>query len=625
MKKIILILIGILLFPVLQAAEKEKTWANLNETCFTGKAQIKNPVKGTIKIGTRFRSQLFFVQNKSVLPPKIFEYGKQKYLNYSILSISGVTASEAAKTRYLFDGNFKTVLKFDPYSKENPGIIIDAKRVLHAGSFALKLHYKGQVKVKYYVSKNAKKYIEVNRPQSYSWRYLKIRFETYKRKDPKKYPVSISELNILTQAPTTYLVNSASQLPISLFAGFECKDNDFGKLYNQTKAKVRKTRYSLNAATKKYTVNLKLNPKYNTDFDNDGILNHKDNCPFAANFNQQDKDQDLVGDVCDFDNETRNFHDKDRDHDGVGDSLDNCIYIYNPRQMDSNADKRGDLCSDDDNDGVIGHQDNCIHIPNNNQKDININGIGDACEFDKDSDGVFDSVDNCISIKNSNQSDKDKDNIGDACDNCSLYNPRQLDKNRNGKGDRCEEQEQYVQNNDKDADGVLDSNDNCKLIPNKNQKDKDKDGIGDVCDNCPQLQNSDQIDKDMNKIGDLCEDSDKDGVVGYRDNCMYHPNEKQADADNDEIGDVCEDDDHDGIVAFDDNCPYVYNKDQWDNDRDGLGDKCDDKDDRLLESNRWIVIGVIVFITIVFGIMIFIMIRKIAKDSPSQNSNKTEK
>ncbi len=46
-------------------------------------------------------------------------------------------------------------------------------------------------------------------------------------------------------------------------------------------------------------------------------------------------------------------------------------------------------------------------------------------------------------------------------------------------------------------------------------------------------------------------------------------------------------------------------------DRDGIGDKCDDKDDRLLESNRWLVIGIIVLITLIFGVLIFRMIRKL--------------
>ena len=60
-----------------------------------------------------------------------------------------------------------------------------------------------------------------------------------------------------------------------------------------------------------------------TDYDNDGIANADDNCPFIANSDQKDSDGDLVGDAC-----------------------DNCRYISNPNQTDSDGDLLGDACDD---------------------------------------------------------------------------------------------------------------------------------------------------------------------------------------------------------------------------------------------------------------------------------------
>lgn len=72
------------------------------------------------------------------------------------------------------------------------------------------------------------------------------------------------------------------------------------------------------------------------DWDNDGIFNENDNCPFVANYDQ-----------------------KDSDGDGIGDPCDNCRYVSNPSQDDSDGDLLGDLC-DGDNPNDI---DNTITLP----------------------------------------------------------------------------------------------------------------------------------------------------------------------------------------------------------------------------------------------------------------------
>lgn len=79
---------------------------------------------------------------------------------------------------------------------------------------------------------------------------------------------------------------------------------------------------------------------------------------------QLDSDSDLVGDMCD-DNE-------DIDEDGHQNSLDNCPYIANSNQADHDNDGKGDECDhDDDNDGIPDDRDNCRLVSNREQQDSN--------------------------------------------------------------------------------------------------------------------------------------------------------------------------------------------------------------------------------------------------------------
>ncbi|XP_042371440.1 thrombospondin-1-like, partial [Plectropomus leopardus] len=101
-----------------------------------------------------------------------------------------------------------------------------------------------------------------------------------------------------------------------------------------------------------------------------------------------DSDSDLVGDMCD--------NNQDIDEDGHQNSLDNCPYIANSNQADHDNDGKGDACDhDDDNDGIPDDRDNCRLVPNRDQLDSDGDGSGDACFDDFDNDSIPDALDPC--------------------------------------------------------------------------------------------------------------------------------------------------------------------------------------------------------------------------------------
>jgi hypothetical protein len=206
--------------------------------------------------------------------------------------------------------------------------------------------------------------------------------------------------------------------------------------------------------------------QYVDDYDDDGVADYWDNCPYVPNQDQASADGDMFGDACDNCIAIENELQMDLDGDGLGDdcdddidgdelpnAADDCPTVPNPpvdgAQPDADEDGEGDACDgDDDGDSVVDLYDNCPLIWNPDQAPIS----GSACFRDTDGDGVYDHRDNCIGDDNAEQSDTDEDGIGDACDT------------------------------DLDGDGAANDLDMCPTVFQQGQVDTDRDGSGEECD-----------------------------------------------------------------------------------------------------------------------------------------------
>jgi len=550
----------IILFVLLFVSFWNVYWSGLSNNfdlgCFEyykkiNKEDINSGEIYKIKLNTT--KDLVIKQNDSISEYKYFGANNDIYSYSNSLWLD---------SKFLTDYNSKTFYELN--SKTQNEIIISFATPLEKKSFEFLFDYSSFSSTPtFFIWNNLDSLDEVlkNNISDFSFKYLKIKFENISKKS-FIHNIVIRELNFPKKL-NTILVKSENNSDIEFYSTFNCKNKDFSK---QLKSE---TNFSVDINTKTIELNFEKNPEYNV------------------------------------------FWKKDFDNDWIEDSLDNCKQIYNPFQKDKNWDWIWNLCSDDDRDWVLWYKDNCIDIKNSDQKDLNINWVWDVCEFDKDSDSIFDSLDNCINIPNKDQIDTDKDWIWNLCDNSIYYNPKQLDKNNNWIWDITEQKEKQLEKNDSDKDWIVDWKDNCSIFPNPNQLDSDNDWIWDACDNCKNIQNRNQLDFNDNKVWDICEDSDGDWIQGLMDNCINISNPDQQDSDNNWIWNLCEDSDRDNILFINDNCPYDYNPKQENLDNDEFWDKCDKEDNRLLESNKWIFITLLILIAAAFWWGIYMMIQKI--------------
>jgi len=101
------------------------------------------------------------------------------------------------------------------------------------------------------------------------------------------------------------------------------------------------------------------------------------------------------------------------DGDTVPNNIDNCPYFANTDQLDSNNDGIGDACQNDiDNDGIPDGFDNCPLDANTSQLDTDNDGQGNVCDSDDDNDGLSDIFENTIGT-NSLLIDSDGDTLSD--------------------------------------------------------------------------------------------------------------------------------------------------------------------------------------------------------------------
>jgi len=477
-------------------------------------------------------------------------------------------------TKFLNDDNLKTSININiEWEKE---IILDFPKWINKNSFIF--NFKHSAKDYYpevYISIDGVKFslVRFDNISDFDFKKFKIIFKPKDIKSVKKEVIKLKELSF-TKKQDIKLIRVEWGGKVFFYSWYDCLD-----YINLDTIPIW---FPIDKNTPEVTIKLEKNPDYNPNIE------------------------------------------KDTDWDWIENSKDNCMSVYNPKQLDSDANWIGDACSDVDWDWIVWNKDNCPTIANADQKDINLNGIGDVCEFDKDKDGIFDSIDNCITVKNAKQKDFDWDWIWDKCDNCEFFNPDQIDLDKNGIWDKCDEERKKIAENDDDLDWIINWKDNCRYVSNVDQLDSDHDWVGDKCDNCLKIQNPKQIDFNKNNIWDICEDSDSDWIEWIKDNCLNVANSDQKDSDNDGIWDACEDDDWDEIWYANDNCPNVYNPFQKDTDKDWIWDACDKKDDRFLESNKLLMIAIVLVIIAIFGFGIYTMIQKLNLEEKKNNFDKQE-
>ncbi|MBM4359919.1 MAG: phosphodiester glycosidase family protein [Deltaproteobacteria bacterium] len=79
------------------------------------------------------------------------------------------------------------------------------------------------------------------------------------------------------------------------------------------------------AAGEDVEANFELTPLVGADYDSDGVVDEKDNCPKLANADQSDLDEDGLGDACDGDDDGDGFMDEDDDCPQIPGNGEDCV------------------------------------------------------------------------------------------------------------------------------------------------------------------------------------------------------------------------------------------------------------------------------------------------------------
>ena len=219
-----------------------------------------------------------------------------------------------------------------------------------------------------------------------------------------------------------------------------------------------------------------------SDPDNDGVLEHEDNCPAVYNPDQDNTDQGPwyafggvpqtleLGDACDPDIDGDDLEGSAPGFAARGAALA-AAGTADPMPYDSDNDGIDNVDDpDDDNDGVADGADNCRIHANADQVDADGDDIGDFCDLDDDDDSFPSQMEELLGSDPFDAASTPEYTSDDAI--CSDGVDNDKDGTTDGADSGCV---------DGDGDSVADNDDNCPSVSNVSQVDRDQDRIGDSC------------------------------------------------------------------------------------------------------------------------------------------------